>query len=191
MQRVLVLSAVLGTVCIVQMAWGIYKLVSGTHLWVNFLVGFIDNNIFTVMPTVNMDYLFLSSIALEFIILIIIAYDIACQWMRNILARLDKSSTPSDLRLALSKNITYLVPKFHLESHTPKCHAPFSFNYTVGVGRTDGEGVERNWSQLNGIVSSLSQMTAGGRWDTMDDFCNFANWRKTVEARAWINILVY
>ena len=134
----------------------------------------------TFLRNCNIDYLFLSSIAGTVHSRIIVSYDIACQWGANFLRRTDASIIPSELRLPPSAQIQYLVPKFHLKVHTPKCHAPFSFNYTPGVGRTDGEGVERNWSVLNGIVSSISMVGQGGRWDTMDDFCNFANWQKTV-----------
>jgi hypothetical protein len=90
---------------------------------------------------------------------------------------------PESLCLPTSTILRKFVPKFHLPPHKVKCHAPFSFNFATGVGRTDGEGVERNWSILNGIASSVSMMGPGGRWDTLDDFCNFSNWRKTVSLR--------
>ncbi|KIL56756.1 hypothetical protein M378DRAFT_57844, partial [Amanita muscaria Koide BX008] len=127
----------------------------------------------------NMDYLFLSSIRGADVIKIFSSYDIACQWGKNFLRR--ANDAPPHLQPSPTIDIKFLVPKFHLEVHTVKCQAPFSFNYAVGVGRTDGEGVERNWSLLNGIASSVSMMGPGARWDTLDDFCNFANWRKTVE----------
>ncbi|KAJ7486373.1 hypothetical protein B0H11DRAFT_1721594, partial [Mycena galericulata] len=62
-----------------------------------------------------------------------------------------------------------------------KCHGPYSFNYTKGVGRTDGEGVERNWSWLNWAARSISVMGPGAREDTIDDLCGFSNWKKTVD----------
>ena len=133
-----------------------------------------------------MDYLFLSSITDVINPQIIISYDIGCQWGRNFTNQINTPALPTRLQPPFSASIQYVVPKFHLESHTPKCHAPHSFNYTIGVGRTDGEGVERNWSLLNGVSLSVSMMGAGGRWDTLDDFCNFANWRKTIDLRAFI-----
>lgn len=130
-----------------------------------------------------MDYLFLSSIFDTGLTNIIASYDIACQWGKNFSHRAGDACVPPHLRPSSKTDMAFLVPKFHLEAHTTKCQAPFSFNYAVGVGRTDGEGVERNWSTLNGIASSVSVMGPGARWDTIDDFCNFANWRKTVELR--------
>ena len=87
---------------------------------------------------------------------------------------------PEQLRLAPSTSVKFFVPKFYLPGHITKCQALFSFNFAPGVGRTDGEGVERNWSVLNGIARSVSMIGPGGRWDTIDDFCNYANWRKTI-----------
>lgn len=114
---------------------------------------------------------------------IIISYDIACQWSVNFLKRMSAPTMPLALRIPAQTVIKYFVPKFHLPAHEPKCHAPFSFNFARGVGRTDGEGIERNWSVLNGIAPSVSMMGPGGRWDTLDDFCNYSNWRKTVNLR--------
>ncbi|KAG6808450.1 hypothetical protein H0H92_004084 [Tricholoma furcatifolium] len=77
--------------------------------------------------------------------------------------------------------IRFKVPKFHLPPHKRECHGPYSLNYTSGVSRTDGEGVERNWSWLNGATPSTSQMGPGARHDTLDDFMGFYNYRKVVE----------
>ena len=183
----LVPLAVLDTNCIEPMVWVTCSLAKGTQNIISLSMSY-DTNLFRYP---NMDFLTLCSIAHELSRRVCISYDIACQWSINWLIRLNRDTTPEDLRGALSKDITFLVPKFHLKAHTPKCHAPYSYNFTKGVGHTDGEGVERNWSTLNGIARSLSQMTPGGRWDSMDNHCNFANWRKTVDLRACINILAF
>lgn len=130
-----------------------------------------------------MDYIFLASIVGTLLQLVTISYDIACQWGINFFARMNAPTMPEALRIPASTVVTYYVPKFHLQAHNSKCHAPFSFNFGLGVGRTDGEGVERNWSLLNGIAPSVSMMGPGGRWDTLDDVCNYGNWRKTVGLR--------
>lgn len=130
-----------------------------------------------------MDYIFLASTMGMMLALIYSSYDIACQWSTNFFSRMNAPTMPEWLRLAPSTVVKFLVPKFHLPGHTGKCQAPFSFNFARGVGRTDGEGVERNWSVLNGIARSVSMMGPGGRWDTLDDFCNHSNWRKTIALR--------
>ena len=130
-----------------------------------------------------MDYLFFASVAATFFQLIILSYDIACQWGLNIFTRMNAPGMPESLWLPTSTSLQMFVPKFHLPAHKAKCHAPFSFNFAPGVGWTDGKGVERNWSLLNSIASSVLMMGPVGRWDTLDDFCNFANWRKTISLR--------
>jgi hypothetical protein len=126
-----------------------------------------------------MDYLFFSSIAGTRLCKIIGSYDIACQWGRHLQDRLE-TSIPRHLHPPPDTEFEVFVPKFHLPAHKPQCHGPYSFNYAPGVGRTDGEGIERNWSVLNKLAPSLSMMGPGGRWDTMDDVCNYWNWLKTV-----------
>ncbi|KAH9478096.1 hypothetical protein JR316_0010334 [Psilocybe cubensis] len=128
---------------------------------------------------VNMDYFFLSSIAYTILLRIVVSYDIACQWWVNLLKRcqiypenvLSNPSAPS---------LVYLVPKFHLPAHVQKCQAAFSFNYTPGVGRTDGEAPERGWSATNGIASSTKEMGPGSRNDTLDNHFGDYNWRKII-----------
>ena len=126
----------------------------------------------------NMDFILLSALVGTALSLITISYDIACQWSRHFRERME--TMPSWLHLPSALQLRFRVPKFHLPVHAKKCWAPFSFNFTQWVGRTDGEGVERNWSWLNGIARCVSMMGRGGRWDTLDDFCNYHNWRKTV-----------
>ncbi|KAF8885818.1 hypothetical protein BD779DRAFT_1673532 [Infundibulicybe gibba] len=126
----------------------------------------------------NMDYIFLSSVVATTLLMITVSYDIACQWSKHLPSRM--KNLPECLHIPPNLRLQYRVPKFHLPAHVEKCHAPFSFNYTKWVGRTDGEGVERNWSSLNGTARCVAVMGPGGRQDTLDDFCNYSNWRKTV-----------
>ncbi|KAJ7809581.1 hypothetical protein B0H14DRAFT_2286011, partial [Mycena olivaceomarginata] len=127
----------------------------------------------------NMDYLFFSGIMGIILLTIVASYDIACQWSRKFKAR--AKTMPDELQLPSWINVLFKVPKFHLPLHVKACHGPYSFNYTKGVGRTDGEGVERNWSWLNSAARSISVMGPGSREDTVDDLCGFSNWRKTVD----------
>ena len=49
-----------------------------------------------------------------------------------------------------------------------------------GVGRTDGEGIERNWSEINRVANSTKEMGPGARHDTLDDHFGHHNFRKLV-----------
>lgn len=88
---------------------------------------------------------------------------------------------PPNLQLSQTvANIIFVVPAFHLEAHVDKCKALFSPRYTRGVGQTEFESIERVWSVLNGAASSTKEMRPGHRRDTLDDFCGYANWTKTI-----------
>ncbi|KAL0954278.1 hypothetical protein HGRIS_005406 [Hohenbuehelia grisea] len=88
---------------------------------------------------------------------------------------------PDELKLAVQqKRLRIKVPTFHLQAHNVSCHAPFSLDLTPGIGHVDGEGVERNWAALNAAAPSTKEMGPGSRQDTLDDFCGFANWKKTI-----------
>ncbi|KAJ7874256.1 hypothetical protein B0H13DRAFT_2348668 [Mycena leptocephala] len=127
----------------------------------------------------NMDYLFFSSLIGITALGLVASYNIACQWSRNFWERAKKM--PAHMRLPEGIRVIFKVPKFHLPPHVKECHGPYSFNYTKGVGRTDGEGVERNWSWLNWAARFITVMGPGSREDTIDDLCGFSNWKKTVD----------
>jgi hypothetical protein len=113
----------------------------------------------------NMDYLFTSSIQGAGLRLITISYDVACQWFVKFWRRVP--FLPHGLGASLSQfSIHALVPKFHLQNHDEGCHSTYSFNFFKGAVRTDGEGVERNWDNLNGQGPSTSEMLPGAHWDT-------------------------
>ncbi|KAF8588544.1 hypothetical protein K439DRAFT_1645511 [Ramaria rubella] len=126
----------------------------------------------------NMDYVFLSALkGEETVNNIILSYDIACQWYKNLKAR--TAAMPPELRLDFeSKWIRYIVPKYHLPGHAFPCQSPFSFNFCEGAGRMDGEGVERDWSQINPVVCSTKEMTPGHRTDTLNNHWGAWNWSK-------------
>lgn len=125
-----------------------------------------------------MDYFFLSTIHFGTPDSLVVSYDIACQWSRNLANRCDAYGI--DVLKELS-NICFLVPKFHLPAHVPICQYSFSFNFNPRVGRTDGESPERGWSATNGIASSTREMGPGSRHDTLDDHFGDNNWRKTAD----------
>ncbi|KAG7087076.1 hypothetical protein E1B28_013058 [Marasmius oreades] len=127
---------------------------------------------------INMDFLALYNLIGCTLLMVYFSYDIACQWMQHFHRRMQEF--PAYMQLSSGVSVVSKVPKFHLPAHGSACLAKFAFNYTEGAGKTDGEGVERNWSWLNECARSLSMMTLGARTDTMDDFTNFWNWRKTV-----------
>ncbi|KAI0054741.1 hypothetical protein BV25DRAFT_1785935, partial [Artomyces pyxidatus] len=126
----------------------------------------------------NMDFIFFSAFSHSRNKSGVVSYDIACQWSKNMWSRVE--GLPADLQVSQDTEFSFAVPKFHLPAHGTPCHGPYSFNFLEGVGRTDGEGVERNWANMNGAASSTKQMGPGARQDALDSHCGHANWRKTV-----------
>ncbi|KAF6764603.1 hypothetical protein DFP72DRAFT_986468 [Ephemerocybe angulata] len=129
----------------------------------------------------NMDYVMLKTLGFHKFIpqIIILSYDIACQWYRYLMERCERY--PENCFTGdHGKDVIFLVPKFHLPAHVTACQLNFSFNLTPGVGRTDGEAPERGWSISNHLAASTREMGPGNRRDTLDDNFGDLNWTKTV-----------
>lgn len=126
------------------------------------------------------DYLLrnsLQSASADVLKTIVISYDIACQWSINLYDRLIRDD-PQSFLLNNDVDVKFLVPKFHLAAHTESCRSRYSFNYTPGVGRTDGEAPERGWAETNPLAASTREMGPGTRRDTLDGHFGDYNWRK-------------
>ncbi|KIN97248.1 hypothetical protein M404DRAFT_16790 [Pisolithus tinctorius Marx 270] len=90
---------------------------------------------------------------------------------------------PEHLHLPLTvvvSSFVFGIPKFHAPAHSASCAIPHSLNLLPGVGRTDGEGVEHNWLEINHVANSTKEMTPGARHDTIDDHFGHHNFRKLV-----------
>ncbi|KAF7322140.1 CxC2 domain-containing protein [Mycena kentingensis (nom. inval.)] len=133
---------------------------------------------------INMDYMLWKSLTLpgyEHLVDIIVSYDIACQWSKNVWIRLARYHP----ELCNAANVphrryVFLIPKFHLPAHIERCNIDFSFDLTPHVGRTDGEAPERGWANVNPLASSTKEMGPGARRDTIDDHFNDWNHKKIV-----------
>lgn len=127
----------------------------------------------------SMDYAFLCTMIGTTLLMLVLSYDIACQWSRNLAARIPKF--PLSMQLDLSNmSVTTVIPKFHIYAHGKSCQSRWSLNYLRWMARTDGEGVEREWSHINPVALSTRLMGPGGRHNTLDDHWGAWNWRKVV-----------
>ncbi|KAF7303546.1 CxC2 domain-containing protein [Mycena indigotica] len=137
---------------------------------------------------INMDYMLLKSLSpspYANLIDIIISYDIACQWSKNLWFRVAKyrPELQDAAKLPSRRRYVFLIPKFHLPAHIERCNIDYSFDLTPNVGRTDGEAPERGWANANPLASSTREMGPGSRRDTIDDHFNDWNHKKS----AWAN----
>ncbi|KAJ7054997.1 hypothetical protein C8F01DRAFT_994818 [Mycena amicta] len=130
---------------------------------------------------VNMDYVLMHALRRDSVKRLVLSYDIACQWKQHLRERvvkiLDHSGIPPNLD---DFNIQYALPVWHAAAHEESCQATNSLSYAVGVGRTDGEGIERTWAVLNPIGFATKEMGQGNRHDTIDDKVDHINFEKNV-----------
>jgi hypothetical protein len=54
----------------------------------------------------------------------------------------------------------------------------------AGVGRTDGEGIERTWSHLNPLAWATKEMREGARHDAIEDKIDHLNFEKNIHQGA-------
>lgn len=125
-----------------------------------------------------MDYTFGSSL-LQFALvpLILISYDICCQWFINLHARIT-NDWPSEIQSASTKKFIPAIPKMHEPAHGKENHQMYSLNYIPGVGQSDLEAPERIWSPHNALGNSTKTQGPGSRHDVLDDHFNFWNYQK-------------
>lgn len=127
-----------------------------------------------------MDYIFASSLRDTSLKEVTVSYDISCQWSVKLMQRL--KLLPESLNTTFdSVDLDFAIPKLHINGHKNSCWSRFGFNYRPGVGRTDGEGIERRWSDMNHAATSTKEMREGHRQDVLDDVCNDSNYRKAID----------
>lgn len=128
-----------------------------------------------------MDYILMSALAGFNLMELTISYDIACQWKKNFADRIER--LPSDLQLEFDAILLDSgLPVWHALAHEDACAVMNSLNYVFGVGRTDGEGVERLWAFLNACSYQSKEMGLGNRADTIEDKLDSHNFNKNLGA---------
>lgn len=126
-----------------------------------------------------MDYVLLSVIAIAGFAALTVSYDIGCQFMINFFARMKKMP----LKLQQDEedlDVTFGLPVWHGGIHEEACRTRHSLKYHDGVGRTDGEAIERVWSLLNPLSWATKYMGEGARHDWLEDKVDSVNFNKLV-----------
>lgn len=102
----------------------------------------------------------------------------ACQWEQKRAERFQ--GLPADLRIPADVHVDAGVPKLHCKAHKLMCQLVYLLALIVGMGRMDGEGIERIWAFINGCTGSTKEMGSGHRHDTIDCHFSYLNWCKYV-----------
>ena len=108
-----------------------------------------------------------------------ITYDIACQYKINWWKRIE--SLPPELRTFAIKNIIWALPVWHGNAHDISCETQNSLKYQLGVGKTDGEGIERKWAAMNPMSYITKEEQPGARHDDLEDLTDLLNFKKNIE----------
>jgi len=87
---------------------------------------------------------------------------------------------PDEIKPKAGIEIRPAIPKLHEPAHEHVGHEQYSFNYAVGVGKTDGECPERIWAAHNALGNSMKTQGPGSRHDVLDDHFGFWNWEKYI-----------
>ncbi|KAJ6513594.1 hypothetical protein C8R47DRAFT_1286276 [Mycena vitilis] len=127
----------------------------------------------------NMDWIVMAALAGFTLMLLTISYDIACQWKVNLRERLTKLPHSMTRHLA-SVKLQCGLPVWHASSHNDDCKNKNSLSFKPGVGKSDGEGVERTWSVLNPSAFSTKDAGIGLRADVLEGKIDNHNYLKNV-----------
>ena len=110
--------------------------------------------------------------------IILILYDIMCQYHINLVRRFSKSPY-----LDMPPGLTILggIGQFHVRGHQTQCFPCFSVNFIEGAGVQGGETMEPLWPKaINEIAGSTRGMSNSHRREVLDDHMNDSNWHKMV-----------
>ncbi|PPQ89278.1 hypothetical protein CVT25_001361 [Psilocybe cyanescens] len=131
----------------------------------------------------NMDYIFgmiLQAIAIS---MVLISYDICCQWFINLFKRIE-NDWPPEIKPPANVHLAPAIPKLHKPMHTQDNHHVYSLNFIPGVGLSDCECPERVWAPHNPLANAIKTQGPSSRQDTLDDHFGFWNWLKYVNLGA-------
>ncbi|KAF7321838.1 CxC2 domain-containing protein [Mycena kentingensis (nom. inval.)] len=127
----------------------------------------------------NMDFVFMSAVGASQVKRIIVSYDVVCQWRKRLHQRVEQLEDSSEIKTILSQyDLQFGLPVWHAKVHEEKCRTALSLTFVVGVGRTDGEGIERLWAVINPILYATKEMGAGHRLDTVEGKLDHINEEK-------------
>ncbi|KAJ7143232.1 hypothetical protein C8R46DRAFT_1046246 [Mycena filopes] len=128
---------------------------------------------------VNMDWILLCALLGFCLMWLTLSYDIACQWKKRLSERMEKM--PPHMRLPLATmQLQCALPVWHAGSHDDDCNNANSLSVKPGVGKSDGEGVERTWAVLNPVSYHTKDMGVGNREDHLNDKIDNHNFLKNL-----------
>ena len=115
---------------------------------------------------------------------LLVSYDIACQYSKNVHCHFLGVFSPELAELVTQA--IFAVPKLHCQGHKDDCQYRYSLNYIEHAGRMAGELIETAWAEANNIGPSTREMTPGHWHDMLNDLYDFWNWWKVMQMGKWL-----
>ena len=85
-----------------------------------------------------MDFLIGSTMHALVLLVILLSYDIACQWFINMFKQMDQH-WPDSIKISPATELIPTIPKLHEPMHAQANHKVFSLNFIPGIGKSDLE----------------------------------------------------
>jgi Kyakuja-Dileera-Zisupton transposase len=136
-----------------------------------------------------MTYLFFAAIMAVALLRIVITYDIACQWSKNLTSRM--KTLPDEMQRNDDVKIVAAIPSWHINAHRTDCQVNFALAYREGNGRTCGDEIEGTWDHTNSLGTSVREMAPGARHETLNDHFSGYNHQKIVGMRESNSFLIF
>ncbi|KAL0568428.1 hypothetical protein V5O48_013556 [Marasmius crinis-equi] len=114
---------------------------------------------------------------IEWLLMLIVAYGIMCQWFVNLLARMEDWYLGWKVPRGLY--MTPVIPKFHHQAHEENTeHDRLDCKLAPGLADCDCECCERCWAVLNAAAPSTKPMGPGSRTLVLNNHFGHYNWGK-------------
>ncbi|KAJ7238459.1 hypothetical protein C8J57DRAFT_1246529 [Mycena rebaudengoi] len=113
------------------------------------------------------------------LMMLTLSYDIGCQWKANFASCNTKMPERICLDIAHT-DVQCGRPVWHASSHEELCRNKNSLRFILGIGKMDGEGIERLWAFLNPAAFHTLNMGSTNRADWIEDKLDFNNFLKNI-----------
>ncbi|KAH8796807.1 hypothetical protein DL96DRAFT_1825613 [Flagelloscypha sp. PMI_526] len=127
----------------------------------------------------NMDFIFWSSIISINLLLILLSYDVGCQYQKTFHTR--KQHLPSYLATCRALTFLICIPVWHGGVHNADCQAEHIITHVVGAGATDGEEPEREWALINPFAYFTREMGEVAHLNFLEDKCDYLAYEKNIQ----------
>ena len=126
--------------------------------------------------------------------MMVMMYDIACQYVIRPPRRLEHQFSPEAIKgfksidsAQLPEKLVAGIGKYHEPMHVKECRPYNSLHKLPGVGDNFGENAEQNWSYTEGTSAATKEMSPGHRHDAMNDLYGDLNYQLVHGMSKWFS----